>query len=137
MHRKLKSLEDVELYKDEVIGPELVGTIEYEKDGEHSFYGAIIPTTHRLFVNIREVDTVKHHPVEYKEITGITTENLLMVGNIIHIWIGNEIVISMKSVSDGKLDKFLNYLYKHRARRLRLDSDASISHTQHHDQQVV
>ncbi|GAB3059421.1 PH domain-containing protein [Salinicoccus sesuvii] len=130
MHSKLKSLGDVELRGNEVIGPELVGTIEYEKNGCHSFYGAIIPTTERIFVNIRSEDGIDRHPVEYKDITGISTENLLMVGNIIHIWIGREIKISMKSVSDGKLDKFLSFLYKYRSRQLRLDSDATMKSTQ-------
>ncbi|MFC3418635.1 PH domain-containing protein [Salinicoccus hispanicus] len=130
MHNKLKSLERIRLRDDEVIGPELVGTIEYEKNGFHSFYGAIIPTTERVFVNIRHEDGIDSHPVEYSEISGISTENLLMVGNIVHIWIGKEIKISMKSVSDGKLDKFLNFLYKYRSRQLRLDSDASMGSTQ-------
>ncbi|TVT27703.1 hypothetical protein FO441_08325 [Salinicoccus cyprini] len=129
MHRKLKSLDNVELRDDEVVGPEIVGTIEYEKDGFHSFYGAIITTTQRVFVNIRREDGIESHPVEYSDISGISTENLLMVGNIIHIWIGNEIKISMKSVSDGKLDRFLSFLYKYRSRQLRLDSDASLNRT--------
>lgn len=127
MHSKLKSLGDVELRDSEVIGPELIGTIEYEKNGCHAFYGAIIPTTERIFVNIRHGDRIDRHPVEYSEISGISTENLLMVGNIIHIWIGREIKISMKSVSDGKLDKFLSFLYKYRSRQLRLDSDARMN----------
>ncbi|MHC0551968.1 PH domain-containing protein [Salinicoccus sp. CNSTN-B1] len=127
MHNRLKDLDDMALYEDEVVGPELIGTVEYEKDGHHSFHGGIIPTTHRLFIKLRQGEEIETHAVEYKDITGITTENLLLVGNIIHIWIGSEIVISMKSVSDGKLDKFLDFIYRYRAKRLKLDEEISVN----------
>lgn len=124
MHKRLKNMEGTVLFENEVVGPELVGTIEYEQDGRHEFYGAIIPTTHRLFIRIHTDDNeIESHDVLYKEITGISKEKLLMVGTVIHVWIGENIGLSLKSVSDGSIERFLEFLYKYRTRELHLEPE--------------
>ncbi|WP_411842398.1 hypothetical protein [Salinicoccus sp. HZC-1] len=124
MHKKLKNMEGVELFENEVVGPELIGTIEYVQGDRYEFYGAIIPTTHRLFIKIQvDGDEIHTRDVLYKDITGISHEKLLMVGTMLHIWIGEKIEISMKSVSDGRIDRFLEFLYKYRSRELNLEPE--------------
>lgn len=131
MHKRLKSLEGIELFEDEVVGPELVGTIEYEYDGRHEFKGAIIPTTYRLFLRIAlSDDEIKSEDVMYSDITGISRENLLMVGNILHIWTGDEKTFSLKSLSDGRLKKFLDFLIQYRARALNIHKETQMHHGQ-------
>lgn len=124
MYKKLKDMENAELFENEVVGPELIGTIEYEQGGRYEFEGAIIPTTHRLFIrNIDQNNEIKTESVMLKDITGISRENLLMVGRVIHIWIGENIGVSLKCVSEGKIDKFLEFLYKYRTRELHLEPE--------------
>lgn len=123
MHKRLKNMEGVELFEDEVIGPELVGTVEYEQDGRYEFHGAIIPTTHRLFIRIYiNENEIESDDVLYRDITGISKEKLLMVGTMIHIWIGEDIGVSLKSVSNGRIERFLKFLYKYRTRELHLET---------------
>lgn len=131
MHKRLKSLENVELFEDEVVGPELIGTIEYEHGGRHEFYGAVIPTTYRVFLRIAiSDDEIRSRDVMYSDITGISRENLLMVGNILHIWTGNEKTFSLKSLSDGRLGRFLDFLIQYRSRALHIEKGTQTSRTQ-------
>lgn len=124
MHKKLKDMGNVTLFEDEVVGPELIGTIEYEDGDSHEFYGAIIPTTHRLFIKIIDHNNeIKTKDVMYKEITGVSREDLLLLGRMIHIWIGDNIGVSVKSVSEGRIDRFLEFLYKYRSRELHLEPE--------------
>lgn len=124
MYKRLKDMGNIELFENEVVGPALVGTVEYEQDGRHEFYGAIIPTTHRLFIRIyineREIES---RGVLYQDITGVSEEKLLMLGTVVHFWIGEHIGISLKSVSDGDIDRTLEFLYKYRTRELHLETE--------------
>src|SRR5699024_12350890 len=52
MHKHLKDMGDIELFEEEVAGPALVGTVEYEHEGRHEFYGADIRTSHRMMRRI-------------------------------------------------------------------------------------
>jgi|GEM_PF-1957396 len=124
MYKRLKDMGSIELFENEVVGPTLVGTVEYEQDGRHEFYGAIIPTTHRLFIrtyiNEREI---KSRGVLYEDVTGVSEEKLLMLGTVIHFWVGDYIGVSLKSVSDGDIDRTLEFLYKYRSRELHLETE--------------
>ncbi len=126
MHKQLKDMNNVELFEDEVAGPALVGTLEYEQDDRHEFYGAIIPTTHRLLlrihINEQEIET---RGVLYEDITGISEEKLLMLGRVLHFWIGEHIGVTLKSVSDGDIDRTLEFLYKYRTRELHLEPESN------------
>ena len=124
MHKHLKDMGNIELFEEEVAGPALVGTVEYEQDGRHEFYGAVIPTTHRLFIRISiNENEIESSGVLYQDITGVSEEKLLMLGTVIHFWIGERIGVSLKSVSDGDIDRTLEFLYKYRTRELHLETE--------------
>lgn len=53
---------------------------------------------------------------DYDRITRITVEDLLMVGHIVHLWHDDQLIVSIKSISEGKLDKFLEFVYKYKGR---------------------
>ncbi|WP_213810698.1 hypothetical protein [Jeotgalicoccus sp. WY2] len=82
-------------------------------DGEKSTYhGSLVATTHRLFLNLEDNDLVCVEEISFENITRVTVEELLLVGHILHIWQDDKLLISIKSISEGKLDKFLEFFIK-------------------------
>lgn len=123
MHNILIDLSDVARFENEATGPELVGTIEFEVDGQHMFEGALVPTTQRLFVNVVDkYGEVLKRDIRLEDITDIREDKQFLLGNGFHIWVGNEVVISMYGVQQAKRDKFIEFLRKYRARALYIES---------------
>ncbi|MCD2137450.1 PH domain-containing protein [Salinicoccus halitifaciens] len=122
-NKSLYDLSDIELAENEAIGPELIGTIEFENDGRYIFQGALILTTERLFVNIEKPDgEIEHHQLKYTDISLVTVENRALSGKIVHFWIGKKIEVSMNVTHDKNLQKFLAFYRKHRARALKYEN---------------
>lgn len=115
MYNKLKHIEGVNLLPREVVGPALVGSVEYFKGEKSTYHGSLVATTHRLFMNLEDYDMVCVEEISFKDITRVTVEDLLMVGHILHLWQNDKLLVSIKSISEGKLDKFLEFYYKYRA----------------------
>lgn len=116
------NLTDVALLENEYIGPSLIGTIEIESDGQYVFQGALVPTTERLYVNLEKSDgEVFHHQIDYRDISIVTVENRVLTGKILNFWIGSKIEVSMNVLSEKKLNKFLMFYRKHRARALHFE----------------
>src|SRR5699024_10832414 len=113
MHKHFKEMGNIELHEEKESGPSLVVTFEYEQDVRHEFYGVVISTTHRLFIRISiNENEIESRGVLYQDITGVSEEKLLMLGTVIHFWIGERIGVSLKIVSDGDIDRTLEFLYK-------------------------
>lgn len=68
-----------------------------------------------MFLNLEDYDLVCVEEISFDKITRVTVEELLMVGRILHIWQDDKLLISIKSISEGKLDKFLEFYYKYKA----------------------
>lgn len=115
MYNKLKHIEGVNLLPKEVVGPALVGSVEYFNGEKSTYHGSLVATTHRLFMNLEDRDLVCVEEISFDNITRVTVEELLMVGRILHIWQDDKLLISIKSISEGKLDKFLEFYYKYKA----------------------
>ncbi len=115
MYNKLKHIEGVNLLPKEVVGPALVGSVEYFNGEKSTYHGSLVATTHRLFMNLEDRDLVCVEEISFDNITRVTVEELLMVGHILHIWQDDKLLISVKSISEGKLDKFLEFYYKYKA----------------------
>lgn len=117
-----KSLTDVALLENEWIGPSLIGSIEFESDGQYIFQGALVPTTERLFVNLERSDGgVSCHQMDYTDISIVTVEQRALMGKVLNFWIGKKIEVSMNVTSEKSLIKFLEFYRKHRARALRFE----------------
>ena len=117
-----EKLTDVALLENEFIGPSLIGAIEIESDGQYVFQGALVPTTERLFVNLEKSDgRVVHHQIDYTDISIVTVEQRVLSGKVLNFWIGRKIEVSMNVLSEKKLNKFLMFYRKHRARALRFE----------------
>lgn len=115
-------LTDVALLENERIGPGLIGTIEFERDGQYIFQGALIPTTERLFVNLeRDGEGVTRHQIDYKDISIVTVERRALSGKILNFWIGDKLEVSMNISSEKNLKKFLEFYRNHRARALKFE----------------
>lgn len=124
-NKSLYDLTDIELSKNEAIGPSLVGSIEFESEGKYIFQGALIPTTERLFVNIETTGgEVEHHQLSYTDISVVTVENRPLSGKVVHLWMGRKIEVSMNVTHDKNLQKFLAFYRKHRARALKYENYA-------------
>lgn len=122
-NKNLYDLSNIELAAHEAIGPELVGTIEFENDGKYIFQGALVLTTERVFVNIENVDgEIEHHQLKYTDISLVTVENRALSGKIIHFWLGKKIEVSMNVTHDKNLQKFLEFYRKYRARALQYEN---------------
>ena len=115
MYNKLKHIEGVNLLPKEVVGPALVGSVEYFNGEKSTYHGSLVATTHRLFMNLEDYDLICVEEISFDSITRVTVEELLMVGHILHIWQNDKLVVSIKSISEGKLDKFLEFYYKYKA----------------------
>ena len=115
MYNKLKHIEGVNLLPKEVVGPALVGSVEYFNGEKNTYHGSLVATTHRLFMNLEDHDLVCIEEISFDNITRVTVEELLLVGHILHIWKDDQLLISIKSISEGKLDKFLEFYYKYKA----------------------
>ncbi|WP_026858653.1 PH domain-containing protein [Jeotgalicoccus psychrophilus] len=115
MYNKLKHIEGVNLLPKEVVGPALVGSVEYFDGEKSTYHGSLVATTHRLFLNLEDNDLVCVEEISFENITRVTVEELLLVGHIFHIWQDDKLLISIKSISEGKLDKFLEFYYKYKA----------------------
>lgn len=115
MYNKLKHIEGVNLLPKEVVGPALVGSVEYFDGEKSTYHGSLVATTHRLFLNLEDNDLVCVEEISFENITRVTVEELLLVGHILHIWQDDKLLISIKSISEGKLDKFLEFYYKYKA----------------------
>jgi hypothetical protein len=127
MHNKLVDLSDVALFEHEVIGPELVGTIEFDVSGQHMFEGALVVTTKRLFVNvIDKYGDILKKDIRLKDISDVRRDEQFLLGKGCHIWIDNEVIVSMYGLQEAKLDKFINFIRKYRARALHIDSKEHI-----------
>ena len=117
-----ENLTNVALLENEFIGPSLIGEIEIESDGQYVFQGALVPTTERLYVNLEKGDGgVTHHQIDYTDISIVTVEHRVLVGKILNFWIGNKIEVSMYVLSENKMNKFLMFYRKHRARALHFE----------------
>ena len=66
-------------------------------------------------MNLEDHDLVCIEEISFDNITRVTVEELLLVGHILHIWKDDQLLISIKSISEGKLDKFLEFFYKYKA----------------------
>lgn len=115
MYNKLKYIEGINLLPKEVVGPALIGSVEYFKGDKSTYYGSLVATTHRLFMNLEDNDLVCIEEISFDKITRVTVEELMMVGHILHIWQDDKLIISVKSISEEKLDKFLEFYYKYKA----------------------
>ena len=115
MYNKLKHIEGVNLLPKEVVGPALVGSVEYFNGEKNTYHGSLVATTHRLFMNLEDHDLVCIEEISFDNITRVTVEELLLVGHILHIWKDDQLLISIKSISEGNLDKFLEFFYKYKA----------------------
>lgn len=115
MYNKLKHIEGVNLLPKEVVGPALVGSVEYFNGEKNTYHGSLVATTHILFMNLEDHDLVCIEEISFDNITRVTVEELLLVGHILHIWKDDQLLISIKSISEGKLDKFLEFFYKYKA----------------------
>ena len=58
MYNKLKHIEGVNLLPKEVVGPALVGSVEYFNGEKNTYHGSLVATTHRLFMNLEDHDLV-------------------------------------------------------------------------------
>ncbi len=117
-----KSLKDVALLENEWVGPALIGSIEFESDGQYIFQGALVPTTERLFVNLERSDReITRHVIDYTDISIVTLERRAISGKVLNFWINNRIEVSMNVTSEKDLKKFLEFYRKHRARALKFD----------------
>lgn len=117
-----KSLTNVALLENEWIGPGLIGTIEFESDGQHIFQGALIPTTERLFVNLEKSDGgVANHQINYTDISIVTIERRALSGKILNFWIDDRVEVSMNVTSEKDLKKFMEFYRKHRAHALKFE----------------
>lgn len=116
MYNKLKNIEGVPLQAKEVVGPALVGSIEYFEGEKSIYHGSLVATTKRLFLNLEDRGVICIEDFDYDRITRITVEDLLMVGHIVHLWHDDQLIVSIKNISEGKLDKFLEFVYKYKGR---------------------
>ncbi|HIV82399.1 MAG TPA: hypothetical protein H9994_06790 [Candidatus Salinicoccus merdavium] len=117
-----ENLTNVALLENEFIGPGLIGEVEIESDGQYIFQGALVPTTERLFVNLERGDEgATRHQIDYRDISIVTVEHRVLAGKILNFWIGNKIEVSMHVLSEKKLNKFLMFYRKHRARALHFE----------------
>lgn len=117
-----KSLTNVALLENEWIGPGLIGTIEFESDGQYIFQGALIPTTERLFVNLDKSDGgVANHQINYTDISIVTIERRALSGKILNFWIDDRVEVSMNVTSEKDLKKFMEFYRKHRAHALKFE----------------
>lgn len=117
-----KSLTNVALLENEWIGPGLIGTIEFESDGQYIFQGALIPTTERLFVNLEKSDGgVANHQINYTDISIVTIERRALSGKILNFWIDDRVEVSMNVTSEKDLKKFMEFYRKHRAHALKFE----------------
>src|SRR5690625_2022482 len=116
MYNKLKHIEGVNLLPKEVVGPALVGSVEYFDGEKNTYHGSLVATTHRLFMNLEDHEMICVQEINFDDITRITVEELILVGHILHIWKDDKLLVSIKSISEGKLEKFLEFIYKYKAR---------------------
>lgn len=114
MYNKLKHIEGVNLLPKEVVGPAVVGSVEYFDGEKSTYHGSLVATTHRMFLNLEDNDLVCVEEISFDRITRVTVEELMMVGHILHMWQDDKLMISIKSISEGKLDKFLEFYYKYK-----------------------
>src|SRR5699024_1854375 len=106
----------VPLQAKEVVGPALVGSIEYFKGEKSIYHGSLVATTKRLFLNLEYRSVICIEDFDYDRITCITLEELLMVGNNVYLWHDDQLIVNIKNISEGKLDKFLEFVYKYKGR---------------------
>lgn len=116
------NLTNVALLENEWIGPGLFGTIEFESGGQYIFQGALVPTTERLFVNLERSDGgMIPHQIDYADISLVTVEQRALSGKVLNFWVGRKIEVSINILSDKKLNKFLKFYRKYRARALKFE----------------
>ena len=113
------NLTNVALLENEFIGL-AIGEVEIESDGRYIFPGALVPTTERLFVNLKRRRGHRRQ-IDYRDISIVTVEHRVLAGKILNFWIGNKIEVSMHVLSEKKLNKFLMFYRKHRARALHFE----------------
>lgn len=116
MYNKLKHIEGVNLLPKEVVGPALVGTVEYFNGDKNTYHGSLVATTHRLFMNLEDHEMICVQEINFGDITRITVEELILVGHILHIWKDDKLLVSVKSISKEKIEKFLVFIQKYKAR---------------------
>ncbi|MFD2831465.1 PH domain-containing protein [Corticicoccus populi] len=127
MRNKITDLSDVALFENEVTGTELAGTIEFEINEQHIFEGALVPTTRRLFVNVYDrYGNVLKQSIRLEDITDIRQSRQILLGNILHIWVGNEVLITMHGIPQIKLEKFVRFLRKYRAKAMHIEDYGTV-----------
>lgn len=116
MYNKLKNIEGVTLQPKEVVGPALVGSVEYFNGEKSTYHGSLVATTQRLFLNLEDHGVVCIEDFGYDKITRITIEDLLLVGKIVHLWTDDQLIVSVKSISEGSVDKFMEFVHKYKGK---------------------
>ena len=64
-----------DLYPTEKLGPSVLGTIEYEVQGQRDFEGAYIATNERLIMNVDMNGQFYYRSFPYAEIKGLSYED--------------------------------------------------------------
>lgn len=121
-------LSNVARFESEGFGPEIMGTIEFEFGSKQIYQGALVPTTHRLFLNLEDEEGgIFTEEINLKDITYIKSFKEFLLGNEIQIWTGDKIAVRMHGITDFRLHKFLVFLRKHRAKQLNIEDTRVIS----------
>mgnify|MGYP002719493472 CR=1 FL=1 len=101
---KLNELKFDELYPTEKVGPSVVGTVEYEIEGQSECKAAYILTNERLIMNALMKDEVYQRNIPYNAIQrGFIQEDDLFLQM-------GEMRVKMKDIIEGDKEQFVEYL---------------------------
>lgn len=93
-----------DLFPTEKEGPSVLGTIEYEVQGQNEFEGAYVATNERLIMNVDMNGQFYYRNIPYNEISSIEFEDDQLI-------MGFEVgKVAMKSIQKGGIDRFIDYV---------------------------
>ncbi|MGV3244628.1 PH domain-containing protein [Staphylococcus sp. 11261D007BR] len=93
-----------DLFPTEKEGPSVLGTIEYEVQGQNEFEGAYVATNERLIMNVDMNGQFYYRNIPYNEISSIEFEDDQLI-------MGFEVgKVAMKSIQKGDIDRFIDYV---------------------------
>lgn len=93
-----------DLFPTEKEGPAVLGTIEYEVQGQSEYEGAYIATNERLIMNVDMNGQFYYRNISYGDITSVSYDAGIL-------WFGFEVgKVAMKDIKNGNVDAFIDYV---------------------------
>ena len=96
-----------DLFPTETEGPAVLGTIEYEIQGQREYEGAYIATNERLIMNVDMNGQFYYRNIPYEDISSLSYENGVLL-------FGFEVgKVAMKDIQTADVQPFIDYVQQY------------------------